>query len=434
MKQDKLEPVTNPEWGQTPFREVDVDRYISPEHVRLEAERLWPYAWQMACREEEIQNPGDYFEFEIGDQSILITRTPSGEIKAYFNACLHRGTQLAKGCGNVTNFTCPFHGWTWSLDGENRHVLDIADFPGLKSEDLKLPQAEVGTWGGFVFVKLTEGGPSLEEYLPPVPEHLAPYNVEEFRIRFWRTTIIKSNWKAALEAFEETYHTLKTHPQIMKGMDDVGVVYETMGAHSRMIVTNAVPSARYRGNVKEQEVLKVSIAGLLDFGLADEAERTALEAMANTPLEEGQTTRDIFRAMSYDRLSPFMPDLPVDQFLKVYHYTIFPNFAFNLMPGTMLGLHARPNGDDPDSCIFDVICLQHPAGEDMPTAKREVITDPDFDWGVVFAQDASNLERIQKGMHARTMKKTRLASYQEMRIANRFDIIDEYYREHAEDS
>jgi len=267
-----------------------------------------------------------------------------------------------------------------------------------------------------------------------VPEHLAPYRVEDFRIRFWRSTVIKCNWKAGLEAFEETYHTLGTHPQIMKGMDDVGVVYENLGKHSRMIVTNAVPSARYGGNVEEQEVLQVSIAGLLDFGLADEAEREALEEMARTPLPEGQTTRDVFRAMSFDRLSQFMPDLPVDQFLKVFHYTIFPNFAFNLMPGTMLGLNARPNGDDPDSCIFDVICLQHPAGQDMPTAERETITDPDFDWGVVFAQDASNLENIQKGMHSRSMKTTRLASYQEKRIANRFDVIDEYYRQYGEEA
>jgi len=434
VKQDKLEVVTNPEWGQTPYHQVEAARYISPEHVRLEAERLWPNAWQMACREEEIPEPGDYFEFEIGDQSLLVTRTPSGEIKAFFNACLHRGTQLAKGCGKLASFNCPFHGWSWSLDGESRDILDIADFPGLGDEDLRLPQAQVGTWGGFVFVKLSDGGPSFEDFIPPIPGHLAPYRVEEFRIRFWRSTIINCNWKAALEAFEETYHTLGTHPQIMKGMDDIGTSYETFGPHSRMIVTNAVPSARYGGNVDEQEVLAVSIAGLLDFGLADAAERAALEEMARTPLQPGQTTRDVFRAMTYDRLSPFMPDLPVDQFLKVYHYTIFPNLAFNLMPGVLLGLHARPNGDDPDSCIFDVICLQHPAGEDMQTAERETITDPDFDWGVVMAQDVSNLELIQKGMHNRSFKKTKLASYQEMRIANRFSAIDEYYRNYGDES
>src|SRR5687768_8510914 len=106
MKLDKVEPaglqeVTNPAWGKVPYRTIDVDRYISPEHVRLERERLWPNVWLMACREEEIPNKGDYFEFELDDQSLLITHTPSGEIKAYFNSCMHRGTQLAKGCGNL---------------------------------------------------------------------------------------------------------------------------------------------------------------------------------------------------------------------------------------------------------------------------------------------------------------------------------------------
>ncbi len=430
MKQDKLEAVANPEWGKVPIHRVDTARYISPEHVALEAERLWPFTWQVACREEEIPNAGDYFEYEVGDQSILVTRTPSGAIKAYFNACLHRGTQLAKGCGNLTQFTCPFHGWRWSLDGENRHVLDKADFPGITQEELRLPQAAVGTWGGFVFVRQTQEGPSLEDYLAPISGALDLYRLQDYRIRSWRSTIMKCNWKAALEAFEETYHTLGTHPQIMKGMDDVGTSYETLGEHSRMVVVNAIPSARYRGRVKEQEVLEVSIAGLLDFGLADEAEREHLEAMGRTPLPDGVTTRDMFRSMAHAANGAHMPDLPIDQFLQVHHYTIFPNICFNQMAGSFVGLLARPNGNDPDSCIFDVITLQHPCGREMESAKRETVTDPDFDWGVVMAQDQSNLERVQKGLHARTMKAVRLAGYQEQRIANRHRVIDRYYAAH----
>ena len=106
---------------------------------------------------------------------------------------------------------------------------------------------------------------------------------------------------------------MKTHPQIMKGMDDIGVLYDNLGEHSRMIVTNAIPSARYRGNVKEQEVLQVSIDGLLDFQLADENERAMLEQLAKAPLPEGTTTRDMFRSMSHGQYSKFLPDLPLDQ-------------------------------------------------------------------------------------------------------------------------
>lgn len=431
MKQEMLETVANPLWGQVPYGEIDTACYISKEHVALERERLWPHTWQVACREEEIPATGDYVEYKVADQTLIVIRNKEG-IKAFFNSCLHRGTQLVKGCGNTQQFTCPFHGWRWSIDGLNRYVHDRAEFPGLTREDLQLPEAQVGTWGGFVFVKLSEGGASLEEYLPPVPDHLAAYRLEEYRIRSWRTMIVKCNWKAALEAFEETYHTLGTHPQIMKGMDDIMVEYDTLGMHSRMIVTNAVPSSRYRGGVAEQEVLEVSIAGLLDFGLADANERAYLEEMARTPLPEGQTTRDVFRGMAYEKNQKFMPDLPVDQYLQVYHYTIFPNICFNLMPGMFVGLMARPNGDDPDSCVFDMITLQHPGDEAREPVKREWIDDPETaELGVVMAQDVGNFERVQQGMHNRPLRKIKLAGYQEKRLLNRRRVIDEFFASYA---
>src|SRR5262245_52023577 len=121
----KIEPfdpktVSHPrykEWGSVPMRRIDVERYIAPEHVRLEAERLWPHSWHAAGREEELAGPGDYMEYQIGDQSIIIVRTQSGALKAYSNVCQHRGTQLVKGCGHTDQFVCPYHGWRWSLDG-----------------------------------------------------------------------------------------------------------------------------------------------------------------------------------------------------------------------------------------------------------------------------------------------------------------------------
>src|SRR3954469_8428731 len=97
---EKIAYMNNQAWGEA-YKRVDASRYISPEHAKLELERLWPNVWQVACREEEVAKPGDYFEYEIGDQSIIVLRTESGALKAYFNACQHRGTQLLKGCGHA---------------------------------------------------------------------------------------------------------------------------------------------------------------------------------------------------------------------------------------------------------------------------------------------------------------------------------------------
>src|SRR5215468_7467704 len=95
------------------------DRYTSREFFDLEMERLWPRVWQIACREEEVPNVGDYFEYTIGDQSILVVRQDPDTIKAFFNACPHRGTRLAcgTGCYQREQIRCPYHGWRWDLSG-----------------------------------------------------------------------------------------------------------------------------------------------------------------------------------------------------------------------------------------------------------------------------------------------------------------------------
>ncbi|HEY2503707.1 MAG TPA: Rieske 2Fe-2S domain-containing protein [Mycobacterium sp.] len=96
--------------------DLPVERYVSEEYARLEAERLWPKVWQMACREEEIPQVGDYHVYEIATYSILVVRVAEDQIKAYHNSCLHRGTQLKDVSGSAPFIRCPFHGWTWNLE------------------------------------------------------------------------------------------------------------------------------------------------------------------------------------------------------------------------------------------------------------------------------------------------------------------------------
>src|SRR6516162_2212131 len=101
-------------------RLIPTERYYDEEFFRLEAERLWPHVWQMACRLEEIPNVGDFTEYTTLGKSVIIVRTKSG-VKAFHNACRHRGVRLVTEPGNceVRGFNCPFHGWRWNVDGEN---------------------------------------------------------------------------------------------------------------------------------------------------------------------------------------------------------------------------------------------------------------------------------------------------------------------------
>ena len=139
---------------RTPDR-IPKQRYYDPEFYAAEAELLWPKVWQMACRLEELPNPGDFVEYEILDQSIIVVRTNADHVRAYHNSCRHRGMKLVEGQGSRRSFVCPFHGWCWDLDGRNTFVLR----PELFGEDnlaVRIEEAldrwrEVGEQGAAQF-------------------------------------------------------------------------------------------------------------------------------------------------------------------------------------------------------------------------------------------------------------------------------------------
>ena len=109
-------------WAVQTADRIPKQRYYDPEFYALEAELLWPRVWQMACRLEEIPKPGDYVEYEILDESIIVVRLDAENVRAYHNACRHRGVKLVEGNGTRRTFVCPFHGWCWGIDGRNTFV------------------------------------------------------------------------------------------------------------------------------------------------------------------------------------------------------------------------------------------------------------------------------------------------------------------------
>ncbi len=224
---------------------IPTGRYTSPAFARREAERLWKQVWQMACRAEDIPAAGDYIEYTVGDQSFLVVRGDDGTIRAFANACRHRGNTLRTGAGHCSQIRCRYHGWAWALDGRladipDRHLtVEVAD------DDYRLAEAAVGEWAGFVFLHPDRrSAPPLEEFLGGLPAQLAPYHLERMRATTDITVRLACNWKVAIEAFLEVYHVQKIHPQLMPRVDDVNTAFELIGEHSRMIVPYGVPSMR----------------------------------------------------------------------------------------------------------------------------------------------------------------------------------------------
>jgi phenylpropionate dioxygenase-like ring-hydroxylating dioxygenase large terminal subunit len=134
---------------ELPVVRVPIERYVSQEFHDLEMAKLWGRVWQMACREEVLVEPGDHTIYEIGDTSIVIVRGNDHQIRAFHNVCRHRGRRIKDGPGRSDSLRCPFHGWTWNLDGTPRDIPCKWDFPHAQREELHLPEVRVGTWGGL---------------------------------------------------------------------------------------------------------------------------------------------------------------------------------------------------------------------------------------------------------------------------------------------
>jgi nitrite reductase/ring-hydroxylating ferredoxin subunit len=228
--------------------DIDIARYTSREFFQQEVENVWRKTWQVACRENRLRNPGDFFVYDIVDDSILLTRTESGEIKGFYNSCLHRGRALKRGAGRADNFRCPYHGWVWSLQGDFEGAPCQWDFPHVTEEAFKLPEVKVATWGGWVFINMDEDAPELAQYMDILPAHMDQWKHEQRFVAAHVEKVIGANWKAALEAFIESYHAIATHPQLMNSQ------YDVWGDHvSRTITAFGVANPSHAERFTEQQ-------------------------------------------------------------------------------------------------------------------------------------------------------------------------------------
>ena len=397
---------------------VDKLRYTSKEWLARENEHLWPKVWQFACRVEDIEASGDYVEYRIADQSILIIRQVDGSLRGFHNACPHRGTRLATGSGHfASEIRCRFHGWRFGTDGSNRAVIDAEDFcPDLIAADAAcLSPCRVDVWAGFVFVTMDPDAEELLDYLAPIPDLMAGWRLDEMRLVSQRGTVLPANWKTLVDAFAEGYHIPATHPTMLKYFDDTKLRYEALGRHSRFgtggveSVADTVvghPSARLGTETIESGVIITAmVKEFAEAALFSEDDVDAAAGLANIPIPDGYTVGGFFAQMRRAMLEGQGIDCAAwsdDDLVGSEDFHIFPNFLGPFNPGNMLLYRARPNGDDPDSCLFEVFTLARVAAGDTPPAiRREFFADwRDNNWGTLLTQDFENVGEVQAGMHS----------------------------------
>lgn len=399
---------------------VPAARYVDPEFHRLEAEQLWSRVWQMACRLEEIPEPGDAVEYQILDQTVLVVRDADGGVRAFENACRHRGVKLVDGAASCpSGFTCPFHGWCYALDGTNTFVSRGSTFAEhqLDPDDIALRSVRCETWGGCAWINLDDGAPPLRACLEPVATVLDAWKVESMRAEWWYAFRLPVNWKLAEEAFMEQYHVLETHPQLripgrFPGRD--GSFDPQVFLESELQYLHAM-SDGMAGMVHANDVRIAE--GLRDLELpADPAlaratwDRTFNDAVTRWHRERGCDVPDLNELDEAGMNEPMGYAFP--------HFFVLPMYS------SASSYRFRPLG--PEETLMEIWSLtRFPEGEEpdrLPRPEPWAHDDPRVP--PIPRQDFSNLPRQQQGLHAKGFEYMRLSEQIEGHIANVHRTID----------
>ncbi|MSP83356.1 MAG: aromatic ring-hydroxylating dioxygenase subunit alpha [Alphaproteobacteria bacterium] len=189
--------------------------YDNGEFFRLERERLFMRTWQLICHVSEVKNPGDYATLDILGERAMVVRGKDGVIRGFVNVCRHRAARVVAGeRGNCSRaIVCPYHGWTYGLDGKLKAVPAETSFPGLTKTKLGLEPLAVEVCHGFVFARFAGAGPSMAEVLAPYNDVLAAFRIEEMEPIgpvWWRE--LEVDWKNVMDNYLEGYHVPVGHP------------------------------------------------------------------------------------------------------------------------------------------------------------------------------------------------------------------------------
>ncbi|MGH7701778.1 MAG: aromatic ring-hydroxylating oxygenase subunit alpha [Gemmatimonadales bacterium] len=361
-RHDPAAPASPPGLERTLSRE----HYLGEENFAREKERIFCREWFCAGREEEVPDPGDYLLVDVAGESVLVVRTRERSLQAYYNLCRHRGSQLVIGVdpkprsaerpGPSGNFAsairCPYHSWTYNLDGALRTAPFLDEASGFRKEDLPLYPVALDTWGGFIFLNLTPGELTTERTLAAqlggAAGRVRRYPLQELRTARRIVYSVATNWKVVLENYNECYHCAGVHPELCK----------------------VVPAFRQRGGMDldwERGVPHREGAWTFTFS--------------------GTTSRKPFTGLNQDELTRHKGEL------------IYPNLMLSLSADHAAAFTLWPAGPGRTTIICDF--LFHPA--EMARPDFDPMDAVDF-WDITNRQDWVICESVQRGMGSRVFQ------------------------------
>ena len=400
---------------------VPKERYFDPDFFQMEVDLLWSRTWQMACRLDEIPHARDFVEYEILDQSIIVLRDDDLGVRAFQNACRHRGVRVVEGRGKLkSGFTCPFHGWCYGLDGKNTFVSRAKSFAehNLRPEDIDLAPVRCDVWGGCAFINLDDGAPPLRECIEPFATIMDAWKVESMRAEWWYAFRLPVNWKLAEEAFLEQYHVIETHPElVIPGRfppHDPGAfdprVFVDAELHYLHVMSDGMDGMVHANDVRVAEGLR-EIELPTDPALAiPEWHRTLNDAVVRWHRAQGSDIPDLNELEAHGWNESMFYCFP--------HYFVLPMYS------SASSYRFRPLG--PEETLMEIWSLtRFPEGSDgeRPTPPEPWEYD-DPRVPPIPTQDFSNLPRQQRGLHAKGFEYMRLSEGIEGGVANFERTID----------
>jgi len=205
--------------------------YTSTDFLQRELEAIFSKEWVCVGRASSLPNVGDYMTYDLAGQPVVVIRDREQQIRAFSNVCLHRMSTIVEGSGNKRVLVCPYHAWTYGLDGQLRGAPFMTETTGFCKENYRLPQIRCEEWLGWIYITLDKTPASVAQELREVEEMISQYEVQNYVECFRETHVWDTNWKVLAENFMESYHLPVCHAA-------------TVGGHSKLEEMDCPPGLR----------------------------------------------------------------------------------------------------------------------------------------------------------------------------------------------
>lgn len=324
--------------------------YSDPEYHAIEMDRVMRPSWQIVCHVSDIAGVGDWHSLEFLGETVIVLRGEDGAVRAFTNVCRHRGSRIMDGAsGCARKLVCPYHAWTYDLEGRLIGVPGKGDYPGLDMSRHGLAPVELEIWRGFIFVRLEGGGPSVARMMAPYEEQVEPYRLEEMRA-LGRVTLRPRavNWKNIADNYSDGLHIPVAHPGLTR------LFGKSYGVEA------------------EAEVDRMW-GDMIDRPSANLSERL------------------------YQHYLPPVPHLPPQSQRRWLYFKLWPNVAFDIYPDQIDFMQFLP--------VSPTQTLIREIGYALPDERREMKAARYLNWRInrqVNAEDTALISRVQAGMRSRS--------------------------------